>query len=681
MSVSIGLDSTSPSYLRPLNFVAHFLWVMTLVLLVACGAPDGDSPPPVEESGGITTARLGGVARALNILKSTETTCPAYVQEDLVEPTLILPGTDGVLETQLVVGMRDRCVPVYDGTNNVWTKQVLSLRTYGFPTDPAVPITAEMVQTNPDDPAITWTAPGPTFRLEKATAAGENDGTNFKMTLFNILEPQDDPHGCDTLNDGSTPTTSPNCFHGNNSTNFHFHGFHVSPQPHQDFIGLELLPFGAAALAHSIHGERGVVEIGEYSFDVDRLRYTQAEGTHWYHAHKHGSTALQVLNGLVGTFKIHGAFDTELEALFSDQPDGLTDRLLVVQQLEERLPGVENPSPKATKELINGQGNPIVKMKPGEIQRWRFVGATMQASAQLEIGFTGAEPPEIRQIAMDGVQFAPYNYECQTIFNGPDCTPDDPGALNFNLDPGNRIDILIKAPTTPGRYTMEYKTTAVIAEILLTDLEERGQVTNPPLLTLEVTNDAPLYTSFPTVDEFPKMPTNPAYLADIPTPAIDRTVGYEMANQGQISAVDFSINGTKYNPDCVNETITLEKAEAWTLTNNSGIAHPFHIHTNPFQLISTSTVGSYNPPYVWKDVIAIPTGTPTDLGNAVIYYKAEEFTGEFVNHCHILGHEDRGMMHGVQTVCANGMYGMPTSNLSSECVDGNYIEAAPACVE
>jgi FtsP/CotA-like multicopper oxidase with cupredoxin domain len=153
-----------------------------------------------------------------------------------------------------------------------------------------------------------------------------------------------------------------------------------------------------------------------------------------------------------------------------------------------------------------------------------------------------------------------------------------------------------------------------------------------------------------------------------------------MANRGDLQNVDFSICDAPYDPSCVNETLTLDVEEEWTLTNNSNVGHPFHIHTNPFQLIRDGDL-KYDPPYVWRDVVAIDTGTPVDLGKTVIRYVGREFTGEFVNHCHILGHEDRGMMHNVQMVCPNGDWGQPTSDLSPECREGNYVSAAPKCEE
>ncbi len=678
---------------RPLA-AALSIWALGLI---ACG-PKAEPPPDPDPQ---PTAKVSPPdPEMLNIATAEE--CGTYQQEVLKEPAKIQP-VGAELGTQLFVAMLERCVPVFD-SNTGWTMQKLSLRTYGYPRDHTSPVDPNELRDSSDHANVVWSAPGPTIVLNKATDPGINNGTRFKMNLYNFLAPQADPHACNPIGRAAnsfgrgaqamfTPNTEPNCFHGDNSTNFHFHGFHVSPQPHQDWVGLELLPFGSTPPEHAVH-VRGAAVIGEYPFDVDPLRYTQAEGTHWYHAHKHGSTALQVLNGLVGTFQILGEFDKELDGLFASQ-GGLPDKVLVVQQVQERPPGYQNGSPRPSMPLINGMANPIIEMKPGEIQRWRFIGATMQASAQLEIGFppSSGAAPEIRQIAMDGVQFAPQNYARQLMLRASDnqAGADNAVANVMNLDPGNRIDLLVQAPTEAGRHTMTFKMVANLHETAAEDLTDQlealvrfsntnalatgaAEATDPPLLTVVVEGE-PVNSTFPTEDQFPKLPN---FLDDLTPPFKPRTVAYQMKNQGQLELVEFDICGQKFDPACVNETLTLEVPEEWTLTNNSNIAHPFHIHTNPFQLVSDGPT-EFQPPYIWRDTVAIPTGTPTDLGHAVIRYEATEFTGEFVNHCHILGHEDRGMMHNVQTVCPNGKWGKPTSDLSPECREGNYQPAAPKC--
>lgn len=705
-----------------------------------------------------------------------------YKQEDLREPTRIVPH-DRKIETELVVRLRKRCVPVWvpsaDGTSGSWQMQTLSLRTYGFPKDPNRPIT-EADANDPESDRIAWSAPGPTFVMHPASAPGAPDGTRFKVRLYNRMPWDSNPAGCEVNvkcntsgpNAGVDPATGqcrqpleakyggvqpetpsqtvngrvvepPNCFHGPNSTNLHFHGFHVSPAPGQDDVGLEIrppVPAGETAPggehAHGPHGAAETVAYGHYDYDVDPLRYTQAPGTHWYHAHKHGSTALQVLNGQVGTFQVRGEFDAKLEEYFAKKGGGdLVDRLMVVQQLQERQPGLGGADQTGAV-LVNGQGNPIVRMKRGEIQRWRFVGATMQASAALRIGFPdidGKDAPDVRQIAMDGVQFSPDNYACQPFLNNPDCTPaadDSPfdELTAFHLAPGNRVDVLVKAPDTPGAHCLVLDITNTLAEVTRARqaLAARGGAATGtcgvanglgPLFTL-VVDDAARPMTFPSKDDFPVLPP---FLSDIPAvtdPALQREVFYQMVGQGNLTpgsgqgqggGSQFWITQTKYDPTCANETVTIDVPERWTLRNNSfNVAHPFHIHQNPFQLLSQSDRGAYKYP-VWRDVLAIPkakkpsgatasaldpNSDPNDAsapwGSAAINYVAKEFTGGFVNHCHILGHEDRGMMHNTQAVCASGQ-GATTGPVApgakcdaqgfcpSDCVTGTPVAAVPAC--
>lgn len=725
----------------------------------------------------------------------------AYRQEDLREPTRIEP-VNGQLETELIIRLRERCVPVWTG--QAWEMQTLHLRSYGFPTDPNRPIT-EQTADDPWSDEITWSSPGPTFVMHPASSPGANDGTRFKMRLYNRMPHEADPLEClpnlkcntKGHNAGVNPATGrcwvpptadaggvppevpsqvvdgqvvepPNCFHGVNSTNFHFHGLHVSPQLGQDFVGLELRPpvpedAGAPTPnAHNGHGEHGTVVYGHFDYDLDPLRYTQAPGTHWYHAHKHGSTALQVLNGQVGSLRVHGEFDRRIDDYFRDHGGGaLADRLLMVQQIAEQQPGLGGGEPAQL--LVNGQANPIVRMKRGEIQRWRYVGATMQTSAAVNIGFgdpntPGAHLPVVKQIAMDGVQFSRDNYECQPFLNNPDCTtPEDTTrfdeSTDFDLHPGNRVDILVQAPDQAGTYcVLQAQATptagkggtkgngAATLDAGATDAgvapveagqgngpgrgqgngsgdgqaaldEARRQVAAaavslcgdtgglPPLFTLIVENEA-RRMRFPSRDEFPE---TPGYLDDIPSAEAQvtpRAVHYQMVNQGNLPGSQFWINQTKYDPSCANETLTIDVPEQWTLWNNSAVAHPFHIHQNPFQLLADGR-GTYKHP-VWRDTLALSTATTTQAPNSdpsannwgmsLINIVAKEFTGGFVNHCHILGHEDRGMMHNTQASCPDGKWGTtgPATNpelcdaqgfCPSDCVSGAAISATPQCAQ
>jgi FtsP/CotA-like multicopper oxidase with cupredoxin domain len=631
--------------------------------------------------------------------------------------------------------------------------------------------------------------PGPTFQLRKGTQ-GKTDGDKFQMTLVNQLPVGGSNHECNPVRDFSvnSVTIQPNqacnadafpllqglkmpaCFHGDNVTNFHYHGFHVSPQPHQDFVLLNLYPTGTQ---HIPPGD--INAVGSYNYALDPLPYTQAEGTHWYHPHKHGSTALQVLNGMAGTFIITGPFDDWLNGQFNGN---LADKVIVVQQIAQEnnfygLTGAtftnQCPSgsqtctctvnigapfadPTGVPTLVNGKINPVITMRSGEIQRWRLVNSMVQIGGLLQVGFS----PEfqVRQIAQDGVQFSPENYTSQPLLSTAWFVPGQaPQVLtNASLAPGNRVDYLVKAPIlAPGQPQTCYQNVQTVVGNVNVGVRRRlvARAQAPSqLLTVCVTPSSTPPMEFPTT-----WPSLPPFLANIPPQSTQTTVAFSMTGpDGQVTQPtdphnNFFINNVQYCPNCANQTMTLGTAYEWILTNDSTPQHPFHIHINPHQLVERGSIINGQPvPFqqysspVWEDTIALPAvtqasnkqgcwnlpagpiadntaaqqqcptvcqqrsttwngewvttvpgqrsvcqccpldGTP---GYTRIRQQPIDFTGEFVLHCHILGHEDRGMMQNVQVVCPppnQTSFGKPKPG-QSECVDGNYISAAPQCPE
>jgi FtsP/CotA-like multicopper oxidase with cupredoxin domain len=195
------------------------------------------------------------------------------------------------------------------------------------------------------------------------------------------------------LHQGLAPRRpSPKCFHGDNTTNLHFHGTHVSPQAPQDYVLLELAPAGMPG-GQAGHTRTPGVDQRPVPVRFDPFPSNQAEGTHWYHPHKHGSVSLQLLNGMGGALLIEGPFDDWLNGFYKSS-GGLTEKVLVIQQLDDVLNFFRQDTTYAPPQpLLNGQANPVVSMQPGEIQRWRLVNESMQASAQLQIGFENASAP------------------------------------------------------------------------------------------------------------------------------------------------------------------------------------------------------------------------------------------------------------------------------------------------
>ena len=112
--------------------------------------------------------------------------------------------------------------------------------------------------------------------------------------------------------------------------------------------------------------------------------------------------------------------------------------------------------------------------------------------------------------------------------------------------------------------------------------------------------------------------------------------------------VKFEIDGRPYTPSERRE-LKLGDVEEWTVESVNGVgpvSHPFHIHVNPFEVVSIEDSQGrnllQNGP-VWRDTIIIRPEQKVKLRT-----RYEKFTGEFVQHCHILDHEDLGMMELVR---------------------------------
>jgi FtsP/CotA-like multicopper oxidase with cupredoxin domain len=149
--------------------------------------------------------------------------------------------------------------------------------------------------------------------------------------------------------------------------------------------------------------------------------------------------------------------------------------------------------------------------------------------------------------------------------------------------------------------------------------------------------------------------TTPAQLPDINDAEIteQRTLTYAVANSGgpPIGGQDspnFTIDGVRFDPQVVNQMIPLNAVVEWTLTNTSGAWHSHHIHINPFQVTETSDGLLNGFPLtepVWLDTVDLPP-----MGFVKMRQRYVDFAGLFVQHCHILTHEDIGMMQNVEVV-------------------------------
>jgi FtsP/CotA-like multicopper oxidase with cupredoxin domain len=431
------------------------------------------------------------------------------------------------------------------------------------------------------------------------------------------------------------------------------------------------------------------------------LHMGQAPGTMWYHAHKHGSTALDVSNGMAGAFIIEGdAYDGRLNEFYNNKraiqfrTEDFTRQAItmVVNQLggtPDLETGTGSFSPGGAFS-INGQQRPTVTMYPGEVQLWRIVNASTISGFYLPglpAGFAW------RQLAQDGVQFDDFNY--QTRAERP-----------VFVAAGNRIDLLVKAPErliTPQNFPV------TVAQGVSESQAQKQIPPNTILMTIVVREVGGNFYPMPLI---PAMPPRPDFLKDIAAGEVTntRSLTFATANAATGSSQQTIAVGDgppqKFNEETPLKIDKLNTVEEWTILNattGAKIDHPFHIHINPFQvtevfdpnapildksghpvIVGGQTVPQYifsgqpqagqcplNPddpktwkpcqqasPYpqgtnIWSDVFPIPAGTTTknSKGEQVTvpgYFKMRsrfvDYRGSYVLHCHILAHEDRGMM-------------------------------------
>lgn len=414
-----------------------------------------------------------------------------------------------------------------------------------------------------------------------------------------------------------------------NTTNLHTHGLHVSPVGNSDNVLLAIPPQD------------------KFAYEI-KVPSTHPAGTFWYHAHTHGSTSIQVGSGMAGALIIE---DDPTKIPPALREANKHEQVLVIQttlynrqgKLDDITKLFPSPSPcppndgtwqcSKRKVTINGQIVPVMKMRPGEVQRWRLIDTSFRESINLQL-----EGHDLHEIALDGI----YLGRIDTW----------PSAQAIELQPGYRSDILVQAGK-PGTYRLVDAATAAPKSL-------RGVAEDENLLALVKVEGEPMPMDLPTNAEM-------APLA--PFPGVDLTktaVGVQQAVfklgtdlgvppalcQKDPSSPDckqrnyFQINYQAFNPTHVRQ-LQLGATEQWTLTTVGDPAdvpnaipplpHVFHIHINPFQFNRVGPDGKSE--MVWKDTLLVPPGQTLN-----IYTRYLDYIGQFVMHCHILDHEDLGMM-------------------------------------
>jgi FtsP/CotA-like multicopper oxidase with cupredoxin domain len=322
-------------------------------------------------------------------------------------------------------------------------------------------------------------------------------------------------------------------------------------------------------------------------------------GAYWYHPHLHGQTNPQVFGGMAGGILMRGGVDGDPDWLDIGTRDLVFQQTALGTNGETVRPGPTGPFvPPGSEWFLNGELNPEIDIQPGELQRWRIYNLSAGSFLNMQL-----ENQPFRVIATDG-NYLPRITDRDTMLLGP----------------ASRREILVVGTDEGSSQLLNLPFTPFGAEV--------------PGQTL-----ATLNSSGPEVDQ----PLPPRRLPDTQPDLRDDKVDSHHELVYSQEPPNFFINGEQFNDDPSNvmEELKLNKTSQWTIRNTTTFWHTFHIHINDFQIIERDgePVGGIEQ----EDNVTIPPG-----GSVTMRYRPTQFTGRFVFHCHVLGHEDNGMMGVVQ---------------------------------
>ncbi len=351
--------------------------------------------------------------------------------------------------------------------------------------------------------------------------------------------------------------------------------------------------------------------------------------TYWYHPHLHMKTALQAIKGAAGFIIVR---DPNEATLNLPRKYGVDDYPIVVQCQQydannQAMPlGMQDSTILVNGARANYNGNSVYANFPAQMVRMRLLNASGERS--FNFGLTGNK--NFYQIASDG-----------GLLNEPFDT------TRVRLAPGERAEIIVDLSGMQGQtlFLMSYAselpmgvqggpTMPMPAGSPPMDSPLNGIDFNIMQINVVAPTSNPI-TSIPSVLEY-NVPYDPA------NANITRTIRFT-ADSAMVMDGPFYFNDSTFNMDRIDFVIPINNTEIWKLVNETMVAHPFHIHDVQFYVLDRNDGQiPHRGEQGRKDVIFVPTGDSVRF-----ITKFEDFTDTiipFMYHCHILMHEDAGMM-------------------------------------
>src|SRR6266446_6954933 len=383
-------------------------------------------------------------------------------------------------------------------------------------------------------------------------------------------------------------------------TNLHFHGLTVSPDAPQDDV-LDMMAMPGQSLRYTV-----------------RIPENHAPGLYWYHTHPHGESHRQVLDGMSGALVIEG-----IESYFPALA-GLPERILVVRghsivndpqsadlkhrvELSSDVCGAEPETPEEVFTL-NGSVRPQIEIAPGARQFWRLVNASADRYLDLQL-----EGQTFEIVAMDGMPIALHDPNHRTR-----------SADHVLLPPAGRLEAIVTGPAagTPRR--------------LLSRCVDTGPDGDPnPAMVLADIVPRPTTESTPKVLESSRKPD--VKILDL---AAEEKAPPRFIVTFTEDKKGFYINGEKFAPDAAPMVrAKIGTLQHWRIVNATKELHPMHIHQVHFLAYAENDKPIASP--LWLDTVNVPYGGSVDV---IMDFTDPVIRGMSVFHCHLLNHEDKGMM-------------------------------------
>ena len=367
----------------------------------------------------------------------------------------------------------------------------------------------------------------------------------------------------------------------NESTTVHWHGM--------------ILP---AAMDGGPHQEIAPGETWRPTFEV-----RQPAATLWYHAHPHKRTGRHVWNGLAGMMIIE---DEDAAKLPLPQDYGVDDipvvlqdrlfdadgRLVYISTMHDIMMGMEGDVP-----LCNGQFRPVFEARRTLLRLRVLNGAN---AAFYNVGFSDNRPFHV--IASDG-GLLPAPVQRRRVL----------------LTPGERVEIVV--PVSDAPFAL---------------ISTGGNL--PPHVFLRIVPASTLESS----------PTPPQRLAQVPPPRAAkglrvRRFDLQMGmGPAMMMGAPFAINGRAMDMNVINEVVPVNTDEVWEIRNTSPMPHPFHVHDVQFRVLSRSRGAVPTHEAGYKDTVLVAGNETVRI--LVRFQDHVDPTTPYMYHCHILEHEDAGMM-------------------------------------